>query len=253
MESYENIIIGTGEIGMPLYELMAGVYRTLPIDPVHFPKNDDIKARCTDLHICIPGNFSDFEDIVIEAAKKYNAYAVYIHSTVIPGTTKRINDILYKDRNFAVHCPVHGKHHNNSMKKDMLRYPKYVGVEDNCKYAEKTIIREHFERIGFHDVRLFDGSENTEWLKILSTTYFGLQIAWAQEVERICDECGLDYDVVADFFPIQEDAKEPIFPGVIGGHCVMPNIELIKRIYESELLNWMEWSNRKKEERDKND
>ena len=37
------------------------------------------------------------------------------------------------------------------------------------------------------------------------------------------------------------------FPGVIGGHCVMPNIELLKRFaVESEILEAIESSNRKK-------
>ena len=46
MELYTNIIVGTGEIGMPLYELMNGVYKTLPVDLVHFKGNENIKTGC---------------------------------------------------------------------------------------------------------------------------------------------------------------------------------------------------------------
>jgi hypothetical protein len=33
------------------------------------------------------------------------------------------------------------------------------------------------------------------------------------------------------------------FPGVIGGHCVMPNIEILRRLDDSELLRAIRSSN----------
>ena len=62
-------------------------------------------------------------------------------------------------------------------------------------------------------------------------------IAWAQEVERYCKEVGADYDEVASFY---EEIKffPPVkyFPGVIGGHCVMPNIAILLQQFPSGLV-----------------
>ena len=55
---------------------------------------------------------------------------------------------------------------------------------------------------------------------------------------------------VIDIFKYQEDTISPHYSGIIGGHCVMPNIKVIKEIWPSELLDWIEWSNFKKGERE---
>jgi UDP-N-acetyl-D-mannosaminuronate dehydrogenase len=244
MEYYECVCIGTGEIGKPLYELINGSFKTLAIDPEHYPENNETKAVCFVMHVCIPGDLKHFEDIVLDYIDKYQSGIVYIHSTVRPGTCDFIQSEI-GDEALIVSSPVHGKHHNNQMKKDMLRYPKYVGVP-KLKNIDRDAVREHLELIGFADVRLVNGCENTEWLKVLSTTYFGLIIAWHQEIERICDHFGLLVDEVVDIFKYQDDIKPPHYSGVIGGHCVMPNIKIIKEIWQSDLLDWIEKSNEEK-------
>ena len=84
----------------------------------------------------------------------------------------------------------------------------------------------------------------------LATSLFGYQIAWAQEVERICDKFGLDFDSVTDVYNYIEDIIPPHYSGIIGGHCVLPNIKIIKSIWQSDLLNWIEQSNELKKVRE---
>jgi UDP-N-acetyl-D-mannosaminuronate dehydrogenase len=227
---------------------MAGVYETLPIDVVHFKEYLSLEAHCTFLHVCVPGTIDNFEGTIADYVDKYAPVYVFIHSTLVPGTTRRLNEKL-KDTLIA-HTPVHGKHHGNRMKSDMLMYPKYVGVPENTTDRAVEEIEEHFAKMGFRTVKVIKNTDTVEWSKVLATTVFGLQIAFAQEVERICDEFGLDYDEVTDFFPIQQDVRGAIYPGFIGGHCVMPNVKIIKGIYESKVLDWMEWSNEEKKKRD---
>lgn len=252
MEKYDVICVGTGEIGRPLYELLNGVYKTLPVDPVHFKENMEVNAKCDYLHICIPSR-PDFTEIVINLIKNYHRPKfVFIHSTVTPGTTDSLNAASQgmNLNSWIIHAPVHGKHHNNQMKKDMLRYRKYLGIPNLIEEDYVNEILEHFKRVGFADIKIVWGPQNTEWLKILSTTYFGLQIAWAQEVERICDKFGLSYEQVTDFFSIQEDIKPPHYPGKIGGHCVMPNIDIIGTVYDSLACEFIKKSDKLKSKRD---
>jgi UDP-N-acetyl-D-mannosaminuronate dehydrogenase len=239
MEIY-TVVVGIGEIGRPVYELINGVFKTLPIDPVHYPGNQEIMVACGFMHICIPGELPDFNDIVLDYINQYEPDYVFIHSTVLPGTCRYLQT---KTKAAIISSPVHGKHHNNQMKKDMLCYPKYVGLpKDSLDYIG-AVVNDHLAAAGFADIRITEGTEEVEWLKVLSTTYFGLIIAWHQEIERICDEFGLNFNKVIDIFKHQDDIKPPHYSGVIGGHCVMPNIKLIKEIWQSDLLDWIENSN----------
>lgn len=245
MEVYDVICMGTGEIGKPLYELFSGVYKTLPIDPIHYPDNE--VSPCNFLHVCIPGNLKTFKDeikkVYLWATPKY----IIIHSTVVPGTIDKIQT------EFAcpiIHAPVQGKHAGNQMKKDMLRYPKYLGFPHSITDTEIDDVIKHFEAVGFNLVKPIRGVKNTEWQKVLATSMFGWQIAWAQEVERICDKFGLDFDSVTDIYNYIEDIIPPHYSGIIGGHCVMPNIELISKVYNSPALEFIEKSNELKKQRE---
>ena len=61
----------------------------------------------------------------------------------------------------------------------------------------------------------------------------------------------MDYDEIVSFY--EEIAFLPpvrYFPGVIGGHCVMPNIEILERLSESQVLQAIKWSNTRKMQRE---
>ena len=91
----------------------------------------------------------------------------------------------------------------------------------------------------------------TELAKLSETTYFGLLVAWAQEVERYCDRVGQSYEEVVSFYdeiPFFPTVK--YFPGIIGGHCVMPNIEILRKSDDSAILKAIEDSNERKIHRD---
>ena len=195
MGYHNSICMGIGEIGKPLYELISGVFNTLPMDPIHFPDNKF--TTCDMLHICIPGNLRSFNDLVVSATKITEAQFVIVHSTVIPGTIDAIQERLLVP---VVHSPVQGKHAGNKMKRDMLRYPKYLGVPETITKEQEEELTQYFELAGFSLVKIVRGVKNTEWQKILATSFLGYMIAWAQEVERICDDNYLDFEVEQVFF-----------------------------------------------------
>ena len=72
--------------------------------------------------------------------------------------------------------------------------------------------------------------EALELAKLLETTYFGLLIAWAQEMNRFAETANADYLEVGKFFREIGYLPNVLFqPGFIGGHCVMPNIALLQQ------------------------
>jgi len=94
---------------------------------------------------------------------------------------------------------------------------------------------EHFEGIGMK-AKLLASPEASEIAKLTETTYFGLLIAWAQEVERYCTKLGANYDEVVSFYDeIKFFPQVKYFPGEIGGHCVMPNIAILSQQFPSGL------------------
>src|SRR3989344_9033536 len=104
------------------------------------PKIKDLKRKddftgIDVLHVCIPWGKS-FVDTVKEEMWAFKPKLVIIHSTVIPGTTKKIGKL-------AVHSPVRGTHPN--LYKGIRTFVKYIGADD-----KKTglLAQKHLERAG---------------------------------------------------------------------------------------------------------
>jgi hypothetical protein len=133
------------------------------------------------------------------------------------------------------------------MLEEVRSYIKFVGAIDA---ADGECAAEHFRSIGLK-TQILSAPEATELAKLTETTYFGLMIAWAQEVERYCDQAGQSYEEIAAFYDeIGFFPKVKYFPGIIGGHCVMPNIEILRKFDDSAILRAILTSNRAKLERE---
>jgi len=232
------IIVGLGEVGKPLCEIESKYHDVVGVDinPVK------AKGRCDVLQLCFPFKPRIFVEQSITYIRKYKPRLTIVNSTVVPGTTRAI---WKRTRVPIAHSPVRGKHAN--MKAEMLQYAKFVGgisVQAGQKAAQ------HFHSIGLN-TKVFACPEVTELAKLTETTYFGLIIAWAQEVERYCDQLRLKYDDVASFYDeIAFLPRVQYFPGVIGGHCVMPNISLLKTLFQSAMLDGIQKSNEMKQLRE---
>lgn len=224
-----NLVVGVGEVGKPLLELIeeSGLeVKGIDIEPV------DVEEQIDIMHIAIPFKEEDeFVGTVKKYIEKYKPELTIINSTVVPGTTRKIVDESGKA---VVHSPVRGVHAR--MKEELKFYTKYIG-SDNLEWAKKAA--EHYEKIGVK-TRILDKPEKTEFIKLLSTSYYGLLIGWAQEVNRICKENELDYDEIMSYAKEIQERGHPrpvMRPEPIGGHCVIPNINLLKKIVKSSYLD----------------
>ncbi|MEM7384259.1 MAG: hypothetical protein AAF514_04880, partial [Verrucomicrobiota bacterium] len=183
-----------------------------------------------------------FNDVVVDYVEKYKPELVIINSTVIPGTCRAIANRVSCP---VAHSPIRGKHVR--MQADQRLYDKYVG---GVTEEAATLAEEHLQEVGFR-VRRMSSAESTEFAKISSTSYFGLLISWAQEIERHCDHFSLNYDEVISFYEeIPYFPKTKFFPGQIGGHCVMPNIGLLNQVTTGPMIEAIKESNELKVQRD---
>jgi UDP-N-acetyl-D-mannosaminuronate dehydrogenase len=229
------VIVGLGEVGRPLLEIMKSRYQTFGVD-INQPASI---SQCDVMHICFPFQNRNFVGQVVEYIDQYRPALTVINSTVAPGTTR---SIAVESGTAVVHSPVRGKHIR--MQEEMLHYTKFVGALD-LQSGLRAI--EHFEGAGMK-TKLLASPEASEIAKLTETTYFGLLIAWAQEVERYCMKLGANYDEVVSFY---EEIKffPPVkyFPGAIGGHCVTPNIAILREQFPSGLLEAIVKSNAMKQ------
>jgi UDP-N-acetyl-D-mannosaminuronate dehydrogenase len=229
------VIVGLGEVGKPLLEIMKSRYQIFGVD-INQPAS---VSRCDVMHVCFPFRDEEFVGHVVEYINQYRPALTVINSTVAPGTTRKI---AVESGTAVVHSPVRGKH--TRMQKEMLHYVKFVGALDQ-QSGQRAV--EHFEGVGMK-TKLLTSPEASEIAKLTETTYFGLMIAWAQEVERYCMKFGASYDEVASFYDeIKFFPPVRYFPGVIGGHCVMPNIAILRQQFPSGLLEAIVKSNTLKE------
>jgi UDP-N-acetyl-D-mannosaminuronate dehydrogenase len=228
------IVVGLGEVGQPLFNIIQSRHQVFGVD---LDKPAPL-TQCDIMHICIPFRGEDFVAQVVEYIGKYRPGLTVINSTVAPGITRRI---ALQSGTVVVNSPVRGKHAR--MQEEMLHYVKFVGALDP-ESGRRAI--EHFQGLGLK-TRLLSSPEATEIAKLTETTYFGLMIAWAQEVERYCGATGADYDEVVSFYDeIKFFPPVKYSPGVIGGHCVMPNIDILLQKFPSDLLQAIVESNKLK-------
>jgi len=228
------IVVGMGEVGQPLFQILNKHFDCIAVDlqPV------EVAERCEVMHICYPFQIPDFVGITAQYIGKYDPELTIIHSTVAPGTTRKVQDCNPGKR--VIFSPVRGKHVR--MQQDMLFYKKFVaGFESNA--VEDA--RRHFERAGMQ-TDVFRTPEVAELSKLLETTYLGILVGWAQEVERLAAEVGASFEEVATFVKEVSFLPSHVFPGFIGGHCVMPNIAILRRQFTSDFLDAIVRSNQAK-------
>jgi UDP-N-acetyl-D-mannosaminuronate dehydrogenase len=224
-----NIVIGLGEIGRPLLDVLGWRLEVYGRDI----EDGDIPDKPVNaLHICYPYS-NGFLEITTSYIEQYEPNLCIIHSTVVPGVTEMLEtDCL------TAYSPIRGRH--LEMHRDLVRYDKYVaGATDEAL----DLAMEHLSDAGFNTVAV-SSCRALELAKLVETTYSGLLIAWAQELERFCAELDVDREEVLDFTAEIDYLPNHLFyPGIIGGHCIIPNTRLLNSVRPSAFIDAIRNSN----------
>ena len=242
MPKEKVLVVGLGEVGRPLFELLdesgCFIVHGIDLDEAKMSKvgqhKKDLPKEVDVMHVCIPcANQEKFTNTVANYARQFKPKLVIINSTVMPGTTKEVSKCC---ECFVAHSPVRGVHESlEHMKWELKRWTKYVGGA-NAKAGEAA--RQHFEKLGLK-AKALKGCAESELAKLFETTYRVWMITCFQEMHRISRHFKTDFDDTVDFLEDTHRVRldRPImFPGVIGGHCLIPNVELLSGSYDSALL-----------------
>src|SRR5436190_130949 len=127
------VIIGLGEVGGPLKELVSRRHPTIGVDiqPVR------PTPECAVLHICYPFG-KTFVDTTVQYIRSYRPALTIINSTVAPGTTRAVHALTQTP---IAYSPIRGKH--SRMREDISQYVKFIG--GHCVMPNIAILKQTFD------------------------------------------------------------------------------------------------------------
>jgi len=251
------LVVGLGEVGRAIFEVLKESKRfnaygfdvteskMREIGQTALPEEVDI------MHVCIPCKTQEeFVNAIAGYAKRFKPKLVIINSTIPIGSTMNLHK---RCECLVAHSPFRGVHESaEHMKWELRRWTKYVGGAN--AEAGKAADR-HFRKAGLR-TKVLKSCTETELAKLFETTYRAWMIACFQEMHRISRHANASFDEVVNFLADTHRIRldRPImFPGVIGKHCLIPNIELLLDNYDSRLLRAILESNEKRKEEIKNE
>ncbi len=228
----KDVVAGLGEIGKPVFRVISKATNTIGYDinqnlinKKKLKKFEKFDTRF--LHICIPFN-EKFSSNIKELYTLFSPSGIIIHSTIRPRTTEKLQKKLRIPIIFSATRGIHRRMFN-----DLKRYTKFYSVYSwapNANWASKE-----FEKT-LNKVRIKSKKMSSplvlELAKIVvDTSYYGWLINYAQLSNMIAIRHKVDYDEMWSFSDeIQKflGNRPKMFPGYIGGHCVIPNLDLMK-------------------------
>ena len=194
------------------------------MNKIKYKKFQDVSTSF--LHIAIPVT-KNFDSNVIKLYKKFNPECIVIHSTISPGTTLRLQSNIPIPIIYSATRGIHKR-----MLKDLKRYTKFFAISKTAPKKEWDIsqYRQTMKKCGIKTQRM-SKPETQELAKILcDTSYLGWLIIYAQLTNTIAIQHNVDYDEMWTFSDEIHQIlgnRPKLYPGFIGGHCVIPNLELL--------------------------
>lgn len=231
MKIKKNLVVGLGEIGNPLYKLLSISTVTVgyDIDKKLMNKTKYLKyknLKTLSLHLCIPFK-KNFQSEAISLVKQFEPEILVIHSTLSPDTTSQLQKKLPIPVIYSATRGVHSR-----MLSDLKKYTKFYAIEKNAPKAKWAAnqYEKLLNKCGVKSKKMRDPITLELAKIIVDTTYYGWLINYAQLSNIIARRHGVDYDEMWSFADeIQKflGNRPKMFPGFIGGHCVIPNLSLI--------------------------
>ncbi len=200
-----DLVVGVGEIGRPIYDLLKmRNFRVEGYDP-NIPEFEStpLEEKYEMIHICVPYlDEKQFDGIV--KPYTYLTDLLIIHSTVAVGTSRRLG---------AIYSPIRGVHHD--MLNCLRSFTKYYAHHEDLMEFEKRFPK---------CIRL-DDSDKLERTKHVLVSRYAAEMALDRYFQKhypyyreLTFELNEKYGILPIYY---NDNKE------FGGHCIFPNIEFL--------------------------
>lgn len=222
------LLIGYGEIGKGVFEVYSKYHQIDILDPQY--QTERMLDEYDVMLVAIP--YSDnFIETISKYQQEFKPKAKIIFSTLPVGTTAKLKD--------AVHVPIEGKHPNLS--ESIEKWQVFMGGFNQIAY--KFFIQSN--KMPY----ILDKPEHTEFLKLQSTTNYGLMIEYARYCNNVCKSIGMDYDNIntynAYYTNLYAEMNMPQFArylltppsGSKGGHCITNNAKILREQFPDILID----------------
>jgi hypothetical protein len=235
-------ILGYGEIGKSVAKFYQNKKQfALLLKDLKFDQFGNQKIDILNVAIPYFGE-KEFITAVVGVIKKNKPNLVIVHSTIVPGTTKKL---IQKTKAKIVHSPVRGVH--PKLYEGIKTFIKFVGTED---LKTGQVVKKHFQSIGIKNVKTLKPAAATELNKLIDTTYYAHCIVFTDYVEQIFKKFHIPFEAFQDFNLSYNEgykklgklnvARPTLFPPSktgrrIGGHCQIPNAKILEKLYPHQI------------------
>lgn len=223
------VLVGFGEIGKGVKRVY-GIKHTIAVyDPITQPVMPATHEPYDLLLVAIPHSEAFIEQ-VRGYQRAFGVKATLVFSTTPVGTCRRLG---------AVHCPIEGRHPD--LAESIAVTERWLGGADPTVFEFFTEAKMPY--------RMLPSPEHTEFLKLRSTTVYGVNIEFARYCKAVCDDIGMDYAeckawdawynrLYGEYFRQPQFTRPLLDPptGAKGGHCVTPNARILMEQYPSPLV-----------------
>ncbi len=231
------------------------------VDYIDAVLNTDISFICVGTpssetgHLNLNYIYQTAKEIGLALKQKQGFHIVVIRSTVLPGTNKKIGEIITensgKQRNvdFAVVSNPEFLREGTAVK-DYFNPPLTV-IGTDSEHAKETMLAlyQHTEA----PVEIVS-IEVAEMIKYVNNSYHALKVVFANEVGNICKACGVDSHEVMRIFCLDKQLNiSPYYfkPGfAYGGSCLPKDLKALKTMahdlyIDTPVINSIDDSNKK--------
>ena len=253
MTKMKACIIGLGQIGLPVAQyadakgLEVWGYDISPKTVENASKAGKFKATTSWKEIpqveayiiCVTtGQANECPDLtaVFDVSKKISETAkvtslVSIESTIVPGTSKKIFQDLFKGKTHLVHVPHRywadepEKHGANQIR--VIGGANPESLKAGLKFYQETL------KIPMH---VCQSIEIAEMCKITENSHRYLQIAFAEDLKMLCAKIGMNFEDLRDACNTKWNVDIPQARDGIGRHCLPKDIRYVTSLAPSTLL-----------------
>ncbi len=225
------ILVGYGEVGSSLYKVFSPAHHI----EIHDPKKNKyaLNTKYDLMLVAIPYK-PGFVQVIKSSQEFFEPKATIVFSSTAIGVCKKLK---------AIHSPVEGIH--PTLAESIMHSPRWIGGMDGFKKVKDFLLLSGFDENSIVHVK---DSRWTEFLKLRSTSLYGLNIEFARYTKKVADKIGMDYtwsnlydswyNKLYRLHGKEEYKRYVLYPpkGNIGGHCVIPNAEILNRQHPHDFL-----------------